>query len=165
MKCFCKKMFVFFISPSIQDAVCCALMCLRDFALKGKLSLRLNLRWQLTAPPRSAGPLCFVALLPSRPSFLPFSLPPTSRLLPPKQIKSLVVLGNARSDEAGWSEAQKDPNMVFKRREMEASALMERIIVVGAPPPSLRPSLPVNTIKQGSGPGRLPGAAEVSYLG
>lgn len=43
--------------------------------------------------------------------------------------------------------AQKGPNMVFKRSEMEASALMERIIVAALPP--------VNTIKRGPGPARL----------
>lgn len=46
------------------------------------------------------GPVCFVAVLPSGPPSLPPSLPAP---LPPRQIKSLVVLGNARSAEAGWS--------------------------------------------------------------
>lgn len=92
-------------------------------------------------------------------SLLPSS-PPS--LLPPRQIKSLVVLGNAWSNEAGWSEAQKGPNMVFKRSEMEASALMERIIVAGSPPSWLTP---LSGGPARARPGHLPGAAEVSYLG
>lgn len=129
------KKILLFIPPSVQDTLCCAPTVCVIVILRFEKSL--NSPWLLTDPPRSAGLLCFVALLPSPP-------PPPPH---PRQIKSLVVLGNARSNEAGWSGAQKGPNMVFKRSEMEASALMERIIVAGGPP------FLVNTIKRGSGPG------------
>lgn len=52
--------------------------------------------------------------------------------------------------------------MVFKHSEMEASALMERIIVAGGPPSRLTPLSGAPARAQ---PDRLSGAGEESYLG
>lgn len=147
---FFQKLLVF-ISPSVQDVLCCALaVCLVAVLRFEQSQSTLAMAADDSAEVRSVLLLCCPAVAPS---FLPPSLPP-------RQIKSLVVLGNARSNEAGWSEAQKGPNMVFKRSEMEASALMERIIVAGGPPSWLTP-----LSGAWAQPGRLPGATEVTYLG